>query len=246
MDGVLRVIKFVIVDDKEEMQDQLKSIIRKSIFATDHSVEIKCFKKYNANLEKIIKDKSQRTIYLLDIDLDCETTGIDIALKIRQYDWDSEIIFLTCHDKYFEKVYRSIYKVFDFIEKFDNMTSRLTKDIQEILKQDYDTKMFRYSNRQIDLQLYLKDIMYIYRDTHERKLVIVTTNNQFMINKNIIDIIDELDNRFKQVHRSCIVNTNRVNLYKWNNGSFILDNKEEVFMLSKNFKDQIKNEKIKS
>ena len=240
---MIKLIKFIIVEDSEKDQKNLKKIIRKITFNSEKSIEIKCFYKYSKDLQKLINDKSERKIYLLDIDLNSEITGINIALKIRENDWDSEIIFLTNHDQYFEKVYRSIYKVFDFIEKFDNMSNRLTNDIINILNKEYDTKMFKYSNRQIDLQIYLKDILYIYRDTSERKLVIVTTSNRFMVNKNINEIINELDSRFKIVHRSCIVNQSRVILYKWNEGSFVLDNNEEVFLLSKKYKYLIRKEK---
>ena len=234
------MIKFIIVDDEKDDQEKFKNIICKVAF--NEPIEIKCFKGYNKELQKIIDDKSQRKIFLLDIKLKSSISGINIAIKIRENDWDSEIIFLTNHDNLFEKVYRNIYKVFDFIEKFDNMEKRLLKDLRDILNQEYDTKMFKYSTRQVDLQLYLKEILYIYRDTFERKLVIVTKNNKFLVNKTITDIIEELDPRFAIVHRSCIVNKKHVCLFKWNEGSFILDNNEEVFLLSKRYKKKIKKE----
>lgn len=242
--GVHIVIRFVIVDDKIDIQEEIKQVIRKTVFNMDLNIEIKCFTRYNELLRNVINDTSIRTIYLLDIDLKHEISGINISLKIREHDWNSEIIFLTYHDKYFEKVYRNIYKVFDFIEKFDNMKKRLAKDIKMILSQEYDVKMFKYSNRQIDLQIHMKDILYIYRETDERKLVIVTSHNKFMISKNINDILKDLDDRFEQTHRSCIANMQHVNLLKWNEGSFILDNKEEIFLLSKKYKDKIKNKAL--
>ena len=81
------------------------------------------------------------------------------------------------------------------------------------------------------------DILYLYRDTIERKIAIKTVNgNVFLVNKNINQIIEELDDRFIQVHRSCIVNKNRVNVYNWAGGYFILDTNEKVNMLSKKYK----------
>ncbi len=236
------MIKFIIVDDKIEFQNQLKKIIRKTIFNNDKKIAINCYEKYSADLQQEINDKSQRKVYLLDIDLETEISGINIALKIREKDWDSEIIFLTSHSNFFEKVYRSICKVFDFIEKYDNMEERLIKDIKKIINQKYDVKMFKYQNRQIDLQIYLKDILYIYRDTVERKLVIVTTNNRFIINKNISDMLKELDHRFIQTHRSCIANKEHITLFKWKDGCFTLDNKKDIFLLSKKYKEQIEKE----
>ena len=238
------MIKFIIVDDDIKFQNNLKELIRRTTFNNEERTEISCFNTYNSDLQHLINDNSQRKVYLLDIDLQCEITGINIALKIREKDWDSEIIFLTYHNGFFEKVYRSICKVFDFIEKYDNMEKRLVKDIKKIINQKYDVKMFKYKNRQIDLQVYLKDILYIYRDTVERKLVMVTTNNKFLINKNISDMLKELDGRFIQTHRSCIANKEHITLFKWKDGCFTLDNKKDIFLLSKKYKEQIEKEDI--
>ena len=235
------MIKFIIVDDQINYFNQIKKIIRTSNFH-NKNIELKYFKKYSRSLQQEIDDTSERKIYILDIKLADSISGINIALKIRKDDWDSEIIFLTSHHNYFEKVYRNIYKVFDFIEKDNHMSERLTKDITDIINQKYDVKMFKYSNRQIDLQVYLKDILYIYRDTIERKLVIVTTHSNFLVNKNISDIIQNLDERFIQTHRSCIANKEHITLFKWKDGCFTLDNKKDIFLLSKKYKEQIEKE----
>ena len=232
------MITFIIVDDQDDYQKQLKSIILKIVFKISN-IEIKCFSEYNGELQKEIEDTGKRKVYILDVNLGKKISGIDIALKIRQCDWDSEIIFLTFHQQYFEKVYRSIYKVFDFVEKHNHMIEHLTKDINSIINQKYDVKMFKYSNRQIDLQVHLKDILYIYRDTIERKVAIVTTHSKFLISKSITDILKNLDERFIQTHRSCIVNKDHVSLFKWNEGSFVLDNRMEIFLLSKNYKKTV-------
>lgn len=49
-------------------------------------------------------------------------------------------------------------------------------------------------------------------------------------------IIEDLDERFLQVHRSCIVNKDKVNVYNWAKGYFMLDTGEKVNMLSKAYK----------
>ena len=76
------------------------------------------FSKYTKILQNIIKDNSIHKIFIMDIELENNTSGIQIAKYIRENDWDSEIIFTTSHDKMFETVYRNIYQVFDFIEKY--------------------------------------------------------------------------------------------------------------------------------
>ena len=233
------MVKIIVVDDEQKEQERIKSVIDPLHFKYEDTINTLFFKKLDKKLLEEINDLSERKIYILDICLNGKITGMNIALKIRENDWDSEIIFLTNHSNYEQKVYNNVLKTFKFIQKFDNMEERLTQCLNKILKQKYDKKTFNYRNNQIDLRIYLKDILYIYRDKDERKLVIKTTHNSFMINKSLEAILSELDNRFKQVHRSCIANIERVSKYDWKNGKFTLDNNEEVEFLSKKYKDEI-------
>ncbi|HOP65525.1 MAG TPA: response regulator, partial [Bacilli bacterium] len=132
------MIKIIIVEDEKRTQEQIKKIVIETLFSTNLEFEIKIFNKYNENLQQLISDESLQKIFLLDIELNSNISGINIADMIRKNDWESEIIFLTNHDKMFEPVYRNIYKVFDFIEKYHNLNERLKKDLKKIVAQNYD------------------------------------------------------------------------------------------------------------
>ena len=233
------MIKIVIVEDEELYKKQIKDIINKIIFKMNEEIDVEYHTKYDKKLERTINDNSIRKIYIMDIQIEGSTDGIQIAKKIRNNDWESEIIFITSHDKMFETVYRSIYQVFDFIEKYNSMSQRLEKDLNIIFKKNFDNKMLIYNNRLFDLKIYYRSILYIYREKDERKLVIVTDTNKFKIGISLAEMLELLDDRFKQCHRSCIINTQRVQKYDWNNGLFILDTKEEVYFLSKKYKKEV-------
>lgn len=233
------MIKIIVVEDEKIHQDKIKEVISKVLFKTNDDVKVEYFTKYNKSLQKIIDDDSMRKIFIMDIELEGNISGIQIAKKIRENDWESEIIFTTSHDKMFETVYRNIYQVFDFIEKYYNMSERLLKDLEIIFKKNFDNKMLTYSNRFFDLKIYYRSILYIYREKEERKLVIVTDTNIFKVGLTIPEMLGLLDNRFKQCHRSCIVNTDRVQKYEWNESYFVLDNKNEIDMLSKKFRKEV-------
>ena len=87
------------------------------------------------------------------------------------------------------------------------------------------------------MQLYLKDIIYIYRDTVDRKLIIKTTKNEFTVNLSIFEILDKLDSRFVQCHRSCIINKDRIVIKNYVDGTFTTDTGEVVPMLSKKYQE---------
>ena len=229
------MIKFIIVDDEENWINRFENVVNDVLFKSEKEYEIYTFSKYNDKLRKLINDNSEQKIYLMDLELDPKHTGMDILREIREDDWDSEIIVLTNHDRMFETVHKEIYKTFDFIEKFDNFETRLKKDLNKIIKKKHDTGKFLYTNKKISLQIYLKDIIYIYRDTVDRKLVINTSNNEFLVNLSISDILKKLDNRFIQCHKSCIINKDRIVEKNYSKGYFVTDNGEIVHMLSKKF-----------
>ena len=231
------MIKLIIVDDEEKWLKEFERIVNEELFKSDKEYEIYTFSKYNEKLKSLIKDNSEQKIYLMDLELDSKHTGMDILREIREDDWDSEIIVLTNHDRMFETVHKEIYKTFDFIEKFDSCETRLKKDIKKIINKKYDNDKFIYSNRRINLQIYLKDILYIYRETIDRKLVIKTTNNEFFVNMTISEILKRLDSRFIRCHKSCIINNDRVSEKNYIKGYFVTDTGEKIDLLSRKYQE---------
>ena len=233
------MIRIVVVEDDKNAQMVVKKTLREMDIFKDEEIKIDYFTKYTQTLKNLILDTSERKIYILDIELESKVSGIDIAKFIRDNDWESEIIFITNHDKMFETVYRSVYEVFDFIEKFHELVPKLKKDIKEIFKRNFDNKMFKFTSRNLNLQIYYRSITYLYRDTEERKLVVNTDNTNYSIYLNVADSLNYLDNRFKMVHRACIVNLDRVEAFNWSKGYFTLDTGEKVPLLSKKFKKEV-------
>lgn len=227
------MIKFIVVDDDKKEIKHIESLLEEVV---KQEKEVITFTKVTTELKEEIQKVDERKIYILDIELGNKVSGINVAKLIRDVDWESEIIFITNHDKMFESVHRTIYEVFDFIEKFHDFDKRFKKDIKEILKRNFDNKMFVYTANNVELNLYYKSILYIYRETEERKLVIVTDTNKYMVNLSIKEILPLLDSRFSQCHRSCIVNNSRVQERNFKEGYFVLDNGSVVYMLSKKYK----------
>ncbi len=223
------MVKFVIVDDDTKEIEH----VRKLICEVVEDAKIVSFPKITSELKSEIQNTDEHKIYVLDIELANKVSGITIAKLIREVDWESEIIFITNHDKMFESTHRSIYEVFSFIEKFHEFDKRFKRDVKEILKRNFDNKMFKYSANNIDLNIYYRSILYICRDKEERKLVIITPNNKYKLNMTFDTIMDLLDGRFVKCHRSCIVNKNRVEELNYKDGYFVLDTGDKVYLLSK-------------
>ena len=224
-------MRIIIVDDNEKEVKHMENLLY-AILKMDYKVLT--YSQINEDLMDEIRKKDTRKIYILNVETGEQTSGITLAKKIREIDFDSEIIFITKHEKMFELAHRSVYKVFDFIEKFHEFDKRFKKDIRDIVKMEYDDKIFRYK----DLILFYKSILYIYRETEERKLIIVTKHNIYKVKMSIKKIMGMLDERFIQCHRSCIMNVLLVEDKNYKEGYFIANGKK-VYLLSKKFKNDI-------
>lgn len=233
------MIKFVIVEDDPKCLKQIKEIVNNEKYKLDKDIKTFEFNSLNDKLMDIIKNQDEKTIYILDIELKNSKSGIEIASIIRETDWNSEIIFITNHDKMFETAHRNVFDVFDFIEKYHDLNKRLTKDIKVILSRESDKNMFEYKGRNIDLQLYMSSINYIYRDKEDRKVIIVTDNSNYSVCLGVKEILNLLDDRFKMVHRSCIVNTDKVSSYDWNKSIIMMKNGDKVNYLSKKYRKEV-------
>ena len=209
------MVRFVIVDDDRDEILHIKSLLDEVVTVDK---EIVYFHKLNEELKNEIKNTDIRKVYILDIELNDKVSGINIAKLIRDVDYENEILFITNHDGMFESVHRGVYEVFDFIEKFHDFDKRFKKDIKAIIKRN-------------------REIMYIYTD--DRKLIIVTSNNEYTVNMTIKEIMTMLDSRFRQCHKSCIVNTDHIEKKDYKNGFIILNNGMKVDYLSKKFMKEL-------
>ncbi len=234
------MIRFVIVDDEI---DEIKHIEKLISEVVTEDKEIISFTEVDALLKHEIQNVEMRKIYILDIELGNKMSGISLAKKIRDVDYESEIIFITNHDKMFESAHRSVYEIFDFIEKFHDFDKRLKKDLKEILKRNFDTKMLSYKGSNgADLCIFYRELLYIYRDKEERKLIVVVKHNRYKVNMSIKEMLGKLDDRFVQCHRSCIVNKNVVQEWNYKENYFTLTNGDKVYLLSNMNKKELQHE----
>ena len=63
------MLRFVICEDNKQFQDKISTIINKTMMPYNFEYKISKFTEYNEELSKIIKDKNESKVYILDIEL---------------------------------------------------------------------------------------------------------------------------------------------------------------------------------
>ena len=101
------MLQFILVDDEKIMRDKERQLLNEVLFSANVEYDILEYSHLTDELKMVINNSNPK-VYIMDIDLKSKVSGLDIGKYIRNYDWDSEIIYITSHDKMFEK-YLEIY-----------------------------------------------------------------------------------------------------------------------------------------
>lgn len=232
------MVNFIVCDDNKAVRTNVVNIIDKLMMKNQLAYKTHVFDEYDESFYKIMKTKNSSKIYVLDIETK-NSSGIDIARKIREKDIDSIIIFLTSHDELGYTILKSEFLFLSFICKFDNYEDKLESALKKALKILGKKNIIRFENQGALYTIPADDILYITRDSIERKCVISTDYAQFKINKTLTEMLEMLDGRFKKSHRACIVNMDRVRVIEHHKRRIIFDNTSTTDLLSSNFKKEV-------
>ena len=123
------MLNIIICEDNEVFMKKNVDSINIALANSDVDYRIRKFDGYCDELGEIIRNKEIKKIYLLDVEID-GTSGLEIASKIRENDWDSIIIIATAYDKYHNDVFYTRLMVLDFICKYKGYEERLVDDMK--------------------------------------------------------------------------------------------------------------------
>lgn len=161
-----------------------------------------------------IRDNSELTIYYLDIRLNAQMDGIDIASMIRDNDDLSNIIFITNYAQERPNTYNSKVEALDFIVKgeVDNAADKICDALDYAASNlaQKSGKCLCIDNRVCHYIINLEDIIYIESVKNDHKVTIHCENMFITARSRIRDIEKQLDRNFMRCHKSYIINKNKV------------------------------------
>ena len=99
--------------------------------------------------------------------------------------------------------------------------------------------VIRFSDRNILYTINIRDILYITKESFERKTIIKTDYAEFKVNKSLSEIISMLDERFVQTHRACYINSDRKVKIDKTNRLITFDNNETIDLLSDKYRREV-------
>jgi len=235
MVGGVKVVNFIICDDNRKDREKVEKIVDKFMMKNQLHYEKHLFDDYDDTFLKLVKKKIAFKVYILDIEAP-SMSGIDVARIIRNRDVNSVLIFLTGHNELAETVIRNDFLFLSFINKFDNCEERLINALGECLKILGVRKNLRFKDNGILYTIAFDDILYITRDSVDRKCIIKTDYSEFRVNKTLTDMENMVSDAFTRTHKSCIVNLKRVVSVNKQHKIIKFDDGSETDLISKTYK----------
>ncbi len=206
------MINILILEDEERSRRFIKKIIAENL--SKYGV----FDTAKGNEAIDFAREFQPDIALLDIELDEgeALSGLDIAKIIHNISPKTKFVFITGYTKYAVDCY-SVHP-YDYILKPVN-TKRVIKTLRALedeIQKDNDVNSdenkaekltIKTKNKQIIIAV--EDILFIER--RERNTYIHSEQDIYKIEKTLKQLLEELPNYFLRVHKSYIVNKNKIN-----------------------------------
>lgn len=217
-------MKVVIVEDILETQKILSKNIDQVLIQNNLDINIVCFNKYNNDLKKVIYDNEIK-IYVLDVNLgiNCNKSGYDIAREIREtaHDWYSIIIICSAYNQK-ENFISARLSILTYLSKSENFEYNLKETIKlaiEIINEQNGVSINKH-------KLYYKEILYALKEKYSKYCVIKTLDNEVRVRKNIYELEKEL--HLKKYKRHLLANEKNIAIIKDDEIVFKNDEKVEL------------------
>lgn len=232
------MINFIIVYDFNFWINYLEDRITKILFNVELNYKIYKFNDFDENFFKITNKNLENKLYILNIN----NNGLKIAEKIRKFDKKSEFIFFTSESKncYLRDFSVNSIKTMGLFDKTE--FNIFDKKIIEFINNYYSNKLLKLNTISNFNIVKLKDILYV--ETKNRKTIIHTQETIIKTSKNLHYIEDKLKKEcdfFIRTHRACIVNIENVLSFDFKDKKITFFNNKKCHLLSKGYKNNIKN-----
>ncbi len=226
------MLNFVICDDNLAVLNRLAKMLDSIFINNGIDAEIGLKSSNASNVISYIND-NKVDVLILDINLNSEINGCDIADMVRKKNKDVYIIFSTGHLEYALIAYK--YKTFDYLpkpiveERLEETILRLMDDIKLT-----PSKFIKLNNNKTIINQ--DEINYIKKDG--MKLVFCTNNRTYETYSSFNKIQDCLPENFVRCHKSYMVNVKNISNINSNKNTIIFSPNESCSIGAK-YKNEI-------
>ena len=235
------MLNFIICDDEKEFRKMIIDEIDKFMMNYDTEYKKHECESYEKDFEALARKEMGFKVYFLDIKT-INGSGLDAARFIREEldDWNSIIVIVTAFAEYrYEALSNRLY-LLDFISKFDNCKTKLKETLKIIYKQ-YNSreKCLSYEYNYTLYKIELRNIIFIEKEQDSKRCIIYTTYGTFKAPFTLNAISKQLDKRFLKVHKSLILNVDKIREYNTKENEVLFVNGMSTNLISRSGKKEL-------
>lgn len=229
------MINFIVVDDNNKFLEIMVEVITKVMMKNKFVYKTHSFDEYDDRFINIMESSLPNKIYIMDIETR-NSSGIDMARKIRKNDVDSIIIFATVHNEAGLVLLKDDLMFLTFLCKFDDFENNLYNSINKALEFINHKTFIRFNDRGALYTIPIKDVLYVTKESNDRKCIIKTSSTEYKVNLTLKDVILLCGDSLVQSHRCCLINKDRVRVVNKKNNTIEFDNGVVIDLLSSMYK----------
>lgn len=207
------MIKIAVCDDEEIVTSDTEERLRKISKQAGVSIDIDVFFDGATLTDYIRSQKAKYDIIYMDIEMKNEN-GVDAARKIRQFDKDVLLIYLTNHESFAKEVFEvSAYRFITKPVSDEIFNKYFLSAISEVTKVP---QFFQFQYNKVHYKLPLDNIIYFQSD---KRITYIYTENKV---KKCYEKLNSIELKLQQngilfirTHQSFLVNPSYVEVYMY-------------------------------
>ncbi len=211
------MLRIHVCEDNEDQRERIKNVIEQFIDMEELDMELGIVAEHPEEVLVATKHETVTGIFFLDIDLQNQMNGMDLARKIREYQPRCFIVFVTTHSEMSYMTFSYKVEAMDFIIKdnFDDMENRIHQCLLHAKQLYHESsrenfKFFKVKTVGRVQEISYDDILFFEVSSNSHKLVLHGKNQLMEFSGKLKEVKEELDDRFYQCHRSYIVNKDNI------------------------------------
>lgn len=241
------MLKIYLCDNEESQLLLLQRAIENEIEVNNYNMKIDFVSTTPELLLEAVKDAERGIhIYFLDIELDADINGIELAHQIRHFDPRAYIIMITGHAQYMPLTFSYMIEPLAYIIKDNSPTMvsqissclRLVSDRCRQVRENRTKKdIFSISTKTKNLNFKTKDLYYITTSSIPHILEICSKDRLAQARGAINECMSRLPEYFVKISRETIINTKHIKNFDPAEKSVTLTNDSYFQVSSRQYKE---------
>jgi len=229
------MISIFICEDQDRQRDRLTKVIKDYVLMENLDMNVVLSTENPHDVISYVKKHNITDgLYFLDIDLKTDITGIELAVRIREYDRRGMIAFVTADKDSIKLTIKQHIEVLDYIEKDDiaGMEADVKKCIEDAQKRllEDSKKRFQYKFGDEISSIPYDEILYFEKSPYNHNKVAITTTKGDVEYYDTLKNVENKNEDFYRVGASFVINMSNVERYVSSEGRVEMKNDVECII----------------